>query len=1579
MRAVLILSLMIILLIPLVNALCWNPLELFCIFSSEEVEQQAELKSSTTSGGSISFPSLTIPIIKYDIDKNYPIKIIDENCVKFLTLNITEISKSASLDELNKISLNQMKYEDKDGKISYLDLRKNYTVCHNMTIGYSGKYGLTSTSFDIIAGTNWVSLNQTELNTTAHPDWIEVITDFSNGTSYSPMVCNTSVERYYTHLNWSNFNSSESIKLSDNGVNDVNGTCIQGKFFQDKDNNEISAQARTYNITINKTGVISFFGLDNSCEDYMGNASVVSSSNLLFNVSLEGEGLYNPDGANRVCGVTGSKINSTLTDSFFGMCADIMFLQGGGPQLIAGKEDHTSTTGGGGFEWEQFESGGSNFQRLRLSSQSGNCQSQDNLGSVTIGQWTHVCVGYDGNRIRHYDNGVFDGSDACSIGSTPASRSSDISIGRTWDNTQRPNMMIDRVTFYNINITEKVAQDHFNNRRNLSVSPITKDATPVANHRLQNMTIGFQDTPTEETTVGDTTPPIINGTLNISITNIFQNDVINATFNATDNVNLTNGTITINATGELVEYNFTFGDNEINPTLTQQISQNFTIGCASGCVVNITGIARDNSSNTAQNETIFTVTTAAPTDNNKTVNLSLFLNNTEQDITLLEGQKFFVHYLSNVSDIFNLTRNGTEINNNSEQNLPEGVFNFTITTNGTAHNFSNVTYFATVIATAPTFSSIGQIPIDIVESTKQVNLTVNITDQNLNTSAVTLFWKVNLTNGTIFCWDCINKTQDQGQEWKNSNESIHSLDWIKTFALNGSGSVDTWQYNWSSVFHDVFDPHTSQIGDEILRNLTGTLTNSGFEDIFANNIILVNVTNLFIRTDGEVDYDIEVIARAKSNTKLSDILELFLCNSSYTTGDITTSQFCQLGSAITISDTTDQFDFYEKIIQANLSGYIGSVKVTENMTLGFKSTAPNSARGWELRWVTDGSTSSEARTSSNDGVTTSAYNNDRYFAVEVDMFSENFTFNYLIQAEDTLGNKINSSVVSDVEDLVNEPPTECIINDPIANDNVSGIKAITWSESISDAHSFYYNISLYDETEIIFNKTVGLVHMGTETLNWDTTTSVDDKYSLTCQAIENITDGSVSVNLSSTQIFTDNFTVDNTPPEINTTLNETTIVFNSVINFTGNITDLINLNTCQIINNRTGINEFFNVTLNSIGDECSQVIDIDVAGGTVINFSIRANDTLNNLGLNDTIITVGTLTSEVNLLLNGTDGDLTLTGDNTINATGIITTGLGIINLFVNTTLNATGPSQLEIIFNETAPKVLNITVIFITNENWTTSRETHLLTLELILVNQTPTFSNFIPTCPIEINFTSTQEFNATVDPNDEDLLNLSWYENSTFLLNNSNLTRTFSNEGFFNITAEVTDGLTSSNKTCFVTVINDTGVLIIFVNITIGDFGIEWITLNWTGTIPTIEFSDDNATWVNVTSTNQNTGKGFQANLQAETTYFFRAKNETSIFTFLSQMTKSLRESDQFYAYLVAGVVFLTLISLGYYLDDIPFKLFAGLIPIFIAVSIINDGFANITNDFLRNSIIALLMGIGSYFMIASPISLIQGSEAA
>jgi len=141
-------------------------------------------------------------------------------------------------------------------------------------------------------------------------------------------------------------------------------------------------------------------------------------------------------------------------------------------------------------------------------------------------------------------------------------------------------------------------------------------------------------------------------------------------------------------------------------------------------------------------------------------------------------------------------------------------------------------------------------------------------------------------------------------------------------------------------------------------------------------------------------------------------------------------------------------------------------------------------------------------------------------------------------------------------------------------------------------------------------------------------------------------------------------------------------VFGDVINLTGNVTDDTELSFCQIIINRSGSDnvEIINISLEGQTEaQCSNASEIKVYGGSVINYTIRVNDTFNNLRTNDTIITVvDDILPIVNTTLNKSLTNI-LQNDViniTANITDESTGGLSFCQIIIN----QSGSDNIEII-----------------------------------------------------------------------------------------------------------------------------------------------------------------------------------------------------------------------------------------------------------------------------------------------------------
>ncbi|MEK6984155.1 MAG: LamG-like jellyroll fold domain-containing protein, partial [Nanoarchaeota archaeon] len=159
-------------------------------------------------------------------------------------------------------------------------------------------------------------------------------------------------------------------------------------------------------------------------------------------------------------------------------------------------------------------------------------------------------------------------------------------------------------------------------------------------------------------------------------------------------------------------------------------------------------------------------------------------------------------------------------------------------------------------------------------------------------------------------------------------------------------------------------------------------------------------------------------------------------------------------------------------------------------------------------------------------------------------------------------------------------------------------------------------------------------------------------------------------------------------PIVNTTFNITSPVLNDVINFTGNITDETGLLSANITYNMSGELTKINFSLTGLTvAQVSNATQITTDVGSVINFTMYATDTSNNVRQNSTLITV-----EVTPVVGICDGGNLQTicwinrthyvneTDNILSANNVIINGSGkIINsTSIPFTINLTGNLTID-------------------------------------------------------------------------------------------------------------------------------------------------------------------------------------------------------------------------------------------------------------------------------------------------------------
>lgn len=170
--------------------------------------------------------------------------------------------------------------------------------------------------------------------------------------------------------------------------------------------------------------------------------------------------------------------------------------------------------------------------------------------------------------------------------------------------------------------------------------------------------------------------------------------------------------------------------------------------------------------------------TPPPSENlNITTNITLYLNNTQQDIVLTFGETFTVFYTDNASINITLTRNGTVIDNNSVQDLSAGYYNFTASTNqSTEVYFNNVTYFAEVLTLPP-----------INENITVINLTLwlNNTQKNISLPDTETFTVYYLANTSY----TVNLTKDGITIVNNTVQELEAGTYNFTAQIGGNTSI----------------------------------------------------------------------------------------------------------------------------------------------------------------------------------------------------------------------------------------------------------------------------------------------------------------------------------------------------------------------------------------------------------------------------------------------------------------------------------------------------------------------------------------------------------------------------------------------------------------------------------------------------------------------------------------------------------------------------------------------------------------------------------------------------------------------
>ncbi len=320
--------------------------------------------------------------------------------------------------------------------------------------------------------------------------------------------------------------------------------------------------------------------------------------------------------------------------------------------------------------------------------------------------------------------------------------------------------------------------------------------------------------------------------------------------------------------------------------------------------------------------------------------------------------------------------------------------------------------------------------------------------------------------------------------------------------------------------------------------------------------------------------------------------------------------------------------------------------------------------------------------------------------------------NYTVYATDTSNNvKQNSTVVTVIDNVFPIVNTTFNKTNPAVNDiiNISG--NITDETGLLSAN-ITWNIS-------------GIITYSNYTLS-GTSAQLSNSTALACteSCVINFTmyatDASANVKQNSTLLIINDLTA----PVANTTFNSTIPRNIDIINFSGNITDGIGLLSANWTINYSNNKIYMNYTLSGTTAQVSNTTDLrGLVNGSVLNFTLYATDTSNNVKQNSTLlIVIDSLAPVVNTTFNISSPFI----NNVINFTGNITdeSGLLMANItwnisgmitYSNYTLSGTSAQVSNATTLPSTPAVINFTMFATDTSNNVKQNSTLISVIDLI------------------------------------------------------------------------------------------------------------------------------------------------------------------------------------------------------------------------------------------------------------------------
>ena len=488
---------------------------------------------------------------------------------------------------------------------------------------------------------------------------------------------------------------------------------------------------------------------------------------------------------------------------------------------------------------------------------------------------------------------------------------------------------------------------------------------------------------------------------------------------------------------------------------------------------------------------------------------------------------------------------------------------------GTNANSTSISWTFTELISAPIITFDKMVPAALTSlNLVGVNLNISYNATNTNLTYFKQYFKTNNSLSDVSYYE--NGTAKMGYQIDSDAATT-----INTTSITYLTSLD------DNTVYPASYPLPNQE-----TNIEGVI-HSKTNFINANSAIKLTVYNM----SNTSTYNLfEIMINKTTNTGTP--ASFYYCNSTYTAGtpnsNINCYNFNNLAPTTTFNHVESPYSSHQVLSFVILNGKIGTVLVTKPKGY-FVITADNT---WSYYNVSTNAFAGQGQTSSNGGGSYTA-NISGTVDAHFHYYDNGVTWYEYACANNTIDASLSTCSTPQAHPITTSGinPTIPIVLTPTFG-NYNGNINITWLSSQTPLGNplSTYNISLFN-LDFSFNKTIINVSNSTLNYTWSTLSTLDGRYLLGIQSKDNN-------SLYSAFDYSDNFTIDNTAPQIRIVypLNQNYSSYVAMINYT-----ISGANNCWYNNGST------NTTIT-----CGNNITLGNAEG-LFNYTVYSNDTTGNL------------------------------------------------------------------------------------------------------------------------------------------------------------------------------------------------------------------------------------------------------------------------------------------------------------------------------------------------------------------------------